>query len=55
MNMMYSAGLMLALMAFLIVVVGLVLVAFRMFATSEVRADHPRHRTARQDEHRAMH
>lgn len=42
MSMMYTAGLMLALMTFLIVVVGGVLIAFRIHASRQVRDDHPR-------------
>ncbi len=42
MTTMYSAGLMLALIAFLIVVVGGVLVAFRVYGAREVKDDHPR-------------
>ncbi len=42
MSMMYSAGLMFGLMAFLIVLIGGILIAVRLYGGHEVRDDHPR-------------
>ena len=43
MSTMYSAGAMLALMAFLILAVGGPVLAFRILGAHEVKDDHPRH------------
>ena len=39
---MYSAGLMIALMAFLVVLIGGVLIAVRVYGGHQVKDDHPR-------------
>lgn len=42
MSMMYPAGFMLALMAFLIMLIGGVLISVRVYGGRQVKHDHPR-------------